>query len=119
MNFMFRKTYFITWTIFSKFDSVKTHSSYKMFYHPWLIYRIFTTGECPIPRKPGKKIKLISLCRGRSEKKHFEINDFLNFIVAHSFSINCRGSESNWILRRAFIVCDVQDQDFYIANFDK
>ncbi|CAG9585643.1 unnamed protein product [Danaus chrysippus] len=76
-------------------------------------------GECPIPRKPGKKIKLISLCRGRPEKKHFEINDFLNFIVAHSFSINCRGSESNWILRRAFIVCDVQDQDFYIANFDK
>lgn len=46
----------------------------------------------PVRWKPQRKIKLISLRRGRSEKKHFEINDFLNFIVAHSFSINCRGS---------------------------
>lgn len=42
--------------------------------------------------KPQQKIKLISLRLGQPEKKDFEINDFLNFIVAHSFSINCRGS---------------------------
>lgn len=89
--------------------------------NPLGVYRIFTTSECPdrVPRKPRQKIKLISLRRGRPEKKHFEINDFLNFIVAHSFSINWRGSLRNWILRQAFIVCDVQDHDFYIANIDK
>lgn len=36
------------------------------------------------------KIKLIRARRGRPEKKHFDINDFLNFIVAHSFSIKRR-----------------------------
>ncbi|GBP67291.1 hypothetical protein EVAR_43802_1 [Eumeta japonica] len=36
--------------------------------------------------------KLISLRRGRAEKKDLEINDFLNFIVVYRFSINCRSS---------------------------
>lgn len=69
--------------------------------------------------KPQRKIKLISPRRGRSEKKHFEINDFLNFIVAHSFSINCRGSLYVTGFHDGHLLCNIQDRDFYITDVDK
>lgn len=85
------------------------------------IFRNASTASSytPCRWKPQQKIKLISLRRGRSEKKHFEINDFLNFIVAHSFSINCRGSVYVTGFHGGHLLCNIQDRDFYIMDVDK